>query len=237
MSGDDNFIARWSRLKQQAAEEKKKPRAGTETEDQRTSDADAGSSAQTKGRLGHAPGKPVESAPPFDPASLPPIESIVADTDIRAFLQKGVPATLTKSALRQAWRTDPAIRDFVEVAENQWDFTNPASIPGFGSLQASDNMRHLVEQALGNLPQTPDASTPPAVPGASQEIAGSAANAKAAGEAPSTEASLMHKQVAAVQEGSHNPDTAGVAALQHSDHASEVGTVPRRKGHGRAMPR
>jgi len=84
----------------------------------------------------------------FDPAGLPPIESIVADSNIQQFLHKGVPAELTRAALRSAWSVDPAIRDFVGIAENQWDFNSHACIPGFGPLEAAD---YLVAQALGSL--------------------------------------------------------------------------------------
>ena len=83
----------------------------------------------------------------FDPASLPPIESIVADSDIRQFLHEGVPPELTRAALRSAWSADPAIRDFVGIAENQWDFNDHHGIPGFGPLEAPD----LVARALGSL--------------------------------------------------------------------------------------
>jgi Protein of unknown function (DUF3306) len=83
----------------------------------------------------------------FDPASLPPIESIVADSDIRQFLQEGVPPELTRAALRSAWSADPAIRDFVGIAENQWNFNDHNCIPGFGPLEAPD----LVARALGSL--------------------------------------------------------------------------------------
>jgi predicted HNH restriction endonuclease len=37
---------------------------------------------------------------------------------------------LQKLALRKTWNLDPAIRDFVEVAENQWDFNMPGGIHG-----------------------------------------------------------------------------------------------------------
>jgi hypothetical protein len=84
----------------------------------------------------------------FDPASLPPIESIVADSDLQQFLQEGVPAEMTRAALRSAWTADPAIRDFVGIAENQWNFNDHASIPGFGPLEAAD---YLVAQALGSV--------------------------------------------------------------------------------------
>jgi hypothetical protein len=97
----------------------------------------------------------------FDPASLPPIESIVADSDIQQFLYEGVPPELTRAALRSAWSADPAIRDFVGIAENQWNFNDHSCIPGFGPLEAPD----LVARALGSLTNVaqerpPDAECP-----------------------------------------------------------------------------
>jgi hypothetical protein len=76
--------------------------------------------------------------------ALPAIDSITATTDIRAFLKPGVPDGLKHAALRQAWATDPAIRDFVGIAENQWDFNKPQNIPGFGLLNPSQNIQRLV---------------------------------------------------------------------------------------------
>jgi hypothetical protein len=58
---------------------------------------------------------------------LPPIESIGAESDIRCFLAPGVPAELTRAALRRAWVVDPAIRDFVGLSENSWDFDRPSA--------------------------------------------------------------------------------------------------------------
>jgi len=84
----------------------------------------------------------------FDPASLPPIESIVADTDIQQFLHEAVPAELTRAALRSAWSADPAIRDFVGIAENQWNFNEHDGILGFGPIEAAD---YLMAQAVGSL--------------------------------------------------------------------------------------
>ena len=98
-----------------------------------------------------------ETDRPFDLASLPSIESITAHTDIAAFLQTGVPAELTRLALRRAWATDPAIRDFIGIAENQWDFNDPNAIPGFGPLDPADNVADLVAQMSKGLEQVGDA--------------------------------------------------------------------------------
>ena len=115
MSDQENPLSRWARLKQAA-------KAQEEIEA-----ASAGSEAMA-----------VPEAP-FDPASLPSVESIVGDTDIIAFLRKGVPSELTRAALRKAWASDPAIRDFIGIAENQWDFNDPNAIPGFGPLAPTES--------------------------------------------------------------------------------------------------
>src|SRR3984893_11410573 len=75
---------------------------------------------------------PTES--PFNAANLPPIDSIGAGSDIRPFLAPGVPADLTRAALRRAWSTDPTIRDFVGLSEASADFNAQDGVPGFGSL-------------------------------------------------------------------------------------------------------
>ena len=56
----------------------------------------------------------------------------------------GVPADLTRAALRRVWTADPAIRDFVGLAENAWDFTEPDAMPGFGPLEATDEVRRMI---------------------------------------------------------------------------------------------
>ena len=66
--------------------------------------------------------------------NLTPIESIGAGSDIRPFLAPGVPENLRCAALRRVWSTDPAIRDFIGLSENSWDFNASDGIPGFGPL-------------------------------------------------------------------------------------------------------
>jgi hypothetical protein len=57
--------------------------------------------------------------------SLPAIDSIGAGSDIRRFLDPGVPSDLARAALRRAWVADPVIRDFIGLSENSWDFNTP----------------------------------------------------------------------------------------------------------------
>ena len=125
MSDPENFIARWSRRKREAAE-------GEATSAGRTPAAEAPRpttpSRRAEGcRRRAAPPSGSERAdalPSSISTSLPPIESITAESDIRAFLAPGVPPELTRAALRRAWAADPRIRDFVGLAENSWDFND-----------------------------------------------------------------------------------------------------------------
>jgi hypothetical protein len=123
MSERENPLLRWARLKQAANDAK---------------EIDSSSPA-------NAP------EAPFDLASLPSIEEIVADTDIAAFLRAGVPAELVRAALHRAWTSDPVIRDFIGIAENQWDFNDPNAIPGFGPLAASEDGVDILAQISSRL--------------------------------------------------------------------------------------
>ncbi len=157
MSDPENFIARWSRRKQAAERvdektlgektsgektlELRKPPATSEASDERT--------------------PPPEL--PFDIAKLPPLESITAESDIRAFLAPGVPAELTRAALRRAWSADPKIRDFVGLADYDWDFNTPGAMAGFGPLEMTDELRRQIAQMVGRSlgPETPGQPAPP----------------------------------------------------------------------------
>ena len=111
MSQPESFLSRWSRQKAEA---------GGRREVSPAAAAPAAGEAKPDGRQAGLTAPPATSEPAavaFDPASLPPIESIVAGADIRPFLQSGVPAELTRDALRRAWTTEPAIRDFIGIAE------------------------------------------------------------------------------------------------------------------------
>jgi hypothetical protein len=158
MREPEGFLKRWSRRKRDAAaaradEEAPSPPPPTEGE------AASGE-----------PASAIASDPPtVDLTKLPSIESIAADTDIRGFLAPGVPPELTRAALRRAWRTDPAIRDFVGIAENQWDFAAAHDIPGFGAL-ARDEAERLAAALLGD---ERDEATPARTPQAPQIADGS----------------------------------------------------------------
>jgi hypothetical protein len=90
---------------------------------------------------------PAES--PSEAADLPPIESIGTGSDMRPFLASGVPADLTRAALRRAWSTDPAIRDFIGLSENSSDFNMQDGIPGPGSPTTDDPRQRLARMTGG----------------------------------------------------------------------------------------
>jgi hypothetical protein len=135
MSEGESFLTRWSRLKREQAAAPSRTDADAQPPDS-------------------AP-PPVDAPPPrVDLSSVPPIESIGPGSDISAYLRAGVPLELTQAALRNAWRTDPAVRDFVEIADNQWDFNTPEAIPGFGTLGAAEEAKALVARAAGTVENT-----------------------------------------------------------------------------------
>jgi hypothetical protein len=137
MSDPNDFLSRWSRRKRAVAE------ADAPKPPHRDADATA---PEGDARPEPTAPPPSEAPPAFDPASLPPIESITAATDIRDFLKPGVPAELARAALRRAWSADPAIRDFVGLSENSWDFNAPGAMGGFGPLEMTDDLRRMVEK-------------------------------------------------------------------------------------------
>jgi hypothetical protein len=157
MSDSENFLARWSRRKrdiEQSEAEKLETPADESTSDSAPQAPGAGATTDSAGET-------AAEAENFDPANLPPLESITAETDIRAYFARGVPAELARAALRRAWASDPAIRDFVGLAENAWDFNAPETIPGFGPITASDDVAGMMRQLMGEGPPAEPAGTSP----------------------------------------------------------------------------
>jgi hypothetical protein len=230
---DDNFIARWSRLKRQTAkpkQEKGDEPAAPEPEGTPDSIEAAREKQDTE--------RETAAEPEFDLSSLPPIEEIAAGTDIRAFLQSGVPAELTKAALRRAWTTDPAIRDFIGLAENQWDFTNPSSIPGFGPLGPADDVRQLVAGAMGRLDELAAAAEPSAS-GALQQADATVSGVSSDPEVPAQDAGTQeeNRDRLSSHEQVEKPEASGCAAPQHVDAPADQEMVRKSRSHGSALPK
>jgi len=173
MGGGESFLARWSRRKRGVA---------AQTDAQENPPPSVAEIAK--------PVPPITSkAPPA--MSLPPIESIESASDIKAFLAPDVPLELTRAALRRAWTADPAIRDFIGLSENAWDFNAPGGVPGFGSLELQE-VRRLVAQLLDE-PQAADPAPATAAPADHSATPAAAAPAVYIAEPPRSIAAAQHE--------------------------------------------
>lgn len=216
---DDQFLARWSRRKREA---KDAPDAPPPAQPVATPKPDPAATAERP------------AADELDLSSLPPIDSITALTDVTAFLRKGIPPELTRAALRRAWAADPAIRDFVGLAENAWDFNDPNAMPGFGPLDCSEEqLSALIDRIVGSVRSVADRVTTTV-----GEQLDSSRTAESATEPPAV--SSVREPVAdarAVEEISRT-DSAPVATQPDSSpsEANETALV-RRRTHGSALPR
>jgi len=226
VSEAENFLSRWARLKREAAE----------TPDDAAPDTPATGADEPTAKAIPPPAPKLE----FDLSTLPPVESITAATDIRAFLAPGVPPELTRAALRRAWVADPTIRDFVGIAENQWDFNDPNSIPGFGSLGPLDDVRRLVAQVFGEAREeaaAPDADREEkALPAkADDEIAVSDPAATAGEVTPPPGAQDTSAPLGDADVQCNKSDAASHIA-QSEDDVPQRSEPSTRRGHGGALP-
>lgn len=155
MSESESFLSRWSRRKHDAEREAKHDSAPQDAPSPAPDVEQKADESDREDRTLFSPdGDESSASPAFHISSLPSIESITASTDIRDFLRPGVPAELSRAALRRVWSTDPAIRDFIGLSENAWDFTDTNDILGFGPLKATDDIRRLVAEVFGDQLET-----------------------------------------------------------------------------------
>jgi hypothetical protein len=137
MSDDETFLARWSKRKAEA----------------RTGEMPTDALAPTHPlEPVHPAGTEESEADEVRLEDLPPIESIDASTDLTPWLRKKVPEAWKRAALSRVWAADPAISEFVGLADYAWDWNAPDGVPGFGPLRASDNIAELILQAIGQAP-------------------------------------------------------------------------------------
>jgi hypothetical protein len=222
MTDPDNFLSRWSRRKTErkrdAESEQPREPAPAPQSDAENAEPDASAPQQTA----PASAKPLA----FDPASLPSIESIAADTDISAFLQPGVPTDVRNAALRRAWSVDPAISTFKGLQENDWDFNDPNGIAGLGPLSPTLDLKKMVSDLFGESKQ----ETPTPVAADQDTEAASQPDAIADQQSPTAIAAAApnsdSKQNEFVQ---RDMDT----ATQHDDSDRDI---KRRRRSGGALP-
>jgi Protein of unknown function (DUF3306) len=242
MTDRETFLARWSRRKHAAAAEPAHAEspatsAPVDSEERFKGEEPAGAMAGVGGShetgMASAARAPDVSAPRFGPASLPPIESIAADTDIRAFLAPGVPTELARAALRRAWTADPKIRDFVGLADYDWDFNAPGSMAGFGPLEMTEELRQIAARIIG---------PPPAAEStADAESSDRLRQVGSSSESPSAELAQhmsqhMSEQDAGGRDSSSDRDPP-IAAVQNQPDAAEKSQIVVRPRHGGALPK
>jgi Protein of unknown function (DUF3306) len=249
MSEPENFIARWSRRKREAAEDAEATKSSAAPDVAAESahpieDRREGSDAP-RARSGAS--EPPELAP--DLAKLPPIETITAETDIRAFLAPGVPPELTRAALRRVWAADPKIRDFVGLADYDWDFNAPGAMTGFGSLEMTDELRQQIARMVGRSLANAATESPPQT---SADVQGKPLPAETSTESVATaaEVSTQHTQSDArtsqnerigAKNEPHNSEAlpqrskVDIASRNSSENANNDQLIEKRL-HGRALP-
>ncbi|RTE93478.1 DUF3306 domain-containing protein [Bradyrhizobium sp. LVM 105] len=199
---EEEFLSRWSRRKRESRAEPAKP-----AETQPTPAAETGNAESE-----------------LDLSSLPSIDDINAATDITAFLRKNIPQELSRAALRRAWATDPAIRDFVGLAENAWDFNDPTAMPGFGPLDcSSEELAALVDRVVGGvreaLQSAPEVGAADSLPQLHQADAAATADVTEPSDATDPLAIPVATQPAAV------------------DRLADLAEPIRTRTHGGALPR
>jgi hypothetical protein len=248
MNDPENFLSRWARRKRDVAKGEVRPA------DREDAAADA-SIAAPKHSDTPAPDDKIQNEvaeqktdePAFDPASLPSLDSITAETDMRPFLARGVPASLRQAALRRVWAADPKIRDFIELAENQWDFNNgQAEILGFDfSAPTGDITRMIADiyakkseseseiEGKSNAPRS-DESVPTV--STHREIAAHRnVTGTSSGDATTPAATeLANETVRQTLVERHDEQD---AASQKNDATQDSEFESRRSSHGRAMPK
>jgi hypothetical protein len=170
----------------------------------------------------------------FDLTHLPSIESITAESDVSAFLAPGVPAELTRAALRRAWAVDPKIRDFVGLAENAWDFNTPGAIPGFGALEMTDELRRHIAQLVNRDLREP--SSPEPAESSTAEAQEYRAPADVSPLAPSAAIAPARADLQPAAQAERSPPASLTANVANSGEPDQRASQGARRLHGRALP-
>jgi hypothetical protein len=131
----DSFLTRWSRRKLEGRT------PATPSPD------DAGSTPVAEPQIAD------DAITPEEIAALPAVSDITLETDITAFLRKGVPSALRNAALQRLWVLDPEIRDFVgDARDYAWDWNTPGGVPVSGPLEPGTDIPAMLRRIFGEEP-------------------------------------------------------------------------------------
>jgi len=147
MAEPADFLARWSRLKRRARQP------------QSPDVASASATAAT----------PAVETPP---ETLPPVESLTAESDYRIFMQPGVPEVTRNAALQKLWRSDPVFANLDGLVEYGEDyaavFKSTAAVRTVyrvlkGLSGKEEPATHDAPQSASPVANTPAGDAPPAI--------------------------------------------------------------------------
>jgi len=157
---------------------------------------------------------------------------------------------LTRAALRRAWAADPKIRDFVGLADYDWDFNAPGAMTGFGSLEMTDELRQQIARMVGGSLANEATDSPAQT---SAEVQGKLAPAETSTESAATPAEASTQQVQSdagtsqnervgAQNEPHNSEAlpqrskVDIASRNSSENTNNDQLIEKRL-HGRALPK
>jgi Protein of unknown function (DUF3306) len=229
----EDFLKRWSRRKRDVAEAEQAKRLAPEDA------AVTGDERSIEPVEAVKPAEPLE--PVFDLKELPPIESITAATDIRPFLAPGVPVDIARAALRRAWSADPRIRDFVGLADYDWDYHAVGGAAGFGPLEMTDELRRAVARILDEITEGDTAADAGRTVGTEFTKESRVSD----GEVAAAPTALPHgpdgrsfdRPGQAMPATVLAPSDTASAVLQQESPQGDVRCTTLRRGHGRALPK
>lgn len=234
MAREDGFLARWSRRKREAAQTDAPAPLDAEARRDGGAELDA---------LVPVPADPAPADHPhaesgkeaFDIGTLPSVETLTDQSDIRDFLRKGVPEQLKNAALRKVWAADPYLRNFGGPGEYAWDFNDPDSIPGFSSARPDFDLVEHARMVTGHAKPAP-------APGPAEDISRDAPARLPPGEpvhaaahdAIGTEAD--EPRVEATGNAAPQEENVDQTALDEMPIAEPFQDLARRRRHGGAVP-
>lgn len=207
----DSFLGRWSRNK------RAQPAAPAPVADPDPS-ADIAAPDQ-------------ESLTEEEIAALPDVDDLTPQSDIRVFLQKGVPQVLRNAALRRKWMLVPGIRDHNDPAvDYAWDWNTPGGVPGDGAAPSPERAAQMLRDLFA--PRR-DAET--------TQTAETEADAADPATVPAKDIALQQTDLALTQPQvtQDKAEAKGSAASQDQQQQAagpDSDAVPARRRHGGALP-
>ena len=172
---DEGFAQRWSRLKQQAREGEKKLAEAPPPDLPATIGTD-----EPPPTAGDKP----EEEKPFDPASLPPVDSLTKDSDYSLFMRSEVPEDLRQKALRRLWAADPVLSAPDPLDMHNLDYNAVPTFP--------EGVKTLFRIGQGMLDPEPEAKVAEAGAASRQAEEPAAAQGSSPSEPPPDAAAQQH---------------------------------------------